>query len=143
MTYPRKSWIMAGAAAALLGGPAHAGATAGGEEARDEVGGGAAAAPARTVDVAVDGERSERGHVPAKSGEPVQLVFTRSGGPEKEEVVLPTQGIVAELPLGKPVALTVLSSQGGIVYSVQPDDARGAAASDALENEAGNTGGRG
>jgi hypothetical protein len=141
MTYPKRSWIIAGAAAAFLGSPALARAATGEEYGGNT--GGAGEAPVRKVEVTVDGKNAESGKVDADKGEPVLLVFSRSGGPEKEDVVLPVQGLVAELPLGEPIAVSVISLQGGIAYSVLPENGNGSEAWDAMRIEAGDTGGRG
>jgi hypothetical protein len=146
MTYPKKSWFMAGVAAALLGGPAlaRAGAATGDAQTGDQSGSQSlGAAEARTVEVAVDGKSAESGKVDANKGEAVQLVFARTGGPEKEEVVLPSQGIVAEFPRDVPIALLVRSGNEGIPYTVLPPGGNGAEAWDAIGIEAGNSGGRG
>jgi hypothetical protein len=161
MTYPKTSWIIAGAAAAILGGHARATDTTGAEEygeygessvgeATGESSGEAATTEeartpggSRIVQVTVDGSSAERGRIAADKGESVELVITRTSGPEHEDLVLPDQGFVAELPLDQPIAVTVRSTQGGIAYRVMPADASGAEARDVMQNEAGNTGGRG
>jgi plastocyanin domain-containing protein len=133
MTYAKR-WILAGAAAALLGGSARAA-----DGAIDWRGDDAAAEP-RTVQVMVtDGFQS--GFVAAEEGEPVRLVFTRTAGRAPEEVVLPSHGITASLPAHRPVAMTVRSAAGGIGYVVERQAERGI--DDAAELSAGNTGGRG
>ena len=96
---------------------------------------------ARTVQVTV--EDGSAGRVAATPGEPVRLVFQRSSGPALDQsIVLPDEGVVAPLPLGQPVTLTVRSARGDIGYRVA-GGADAAAASDAAEIAAGNTGGRG
>jgi hypothetical protein len=134
--------MMAGAAAALLGGPALARAATGGDAYGSNPSTGPAEA-ARTVEVMVDGKKAESGKIDANKGEAVQLVFERTGGPEKEEVVLPGQGVVVKFPRGEPIALTVQSGNGGIPYTVLPPGGNGAAAWDAIGIAEGNSGGRG
>jgi hypothetical protein len=99
----------------------------------------------RTVAITVDASGFQRGNVPAKSGEQVRLVFTRTAGPEFEALVLPEHGILAPLPVGQPVMVTVRSAAGGIGYTLQPlgELGRGAPLDDKAELEAGNSGGRG
>jgi plastocyanin domain-containing protein len=95
---------------------------------------------ARTVEVSV--EDGGAGRVAATPGEPVRLVFQRTSGPALESIVLPDEGVVAPLPLGQPVMLIVRSARGDIGYRVERG-ADAAAAADAAELAAGNTGGRG
>jgi hypothetical protein len=98
---------------------------------------------ARTVLVTVTGN-DEHGRVPATPGEPVRLMFNRTSGPENGTITLPDQGVVAPLPLGATVTLTVRSARDGIDYDVKSQSAASRAAQDdAAEVAAGNTGGRG
>jgi hypothetical protein len=120
MTYAKR-WIMAGAAAALLGGAGHASAGTMGRES----GGDPSAPDSRTIHL-TGGAGVEMGFVAAGPREPVQFV----------------------LPLGQPVTVSVRPEPNGIGYTAErPASARSqadrAAVDDAAELAAGNSGGRG
>jgi hypothetical protein len=125
--FQSKRWMMAGAAAAVLG--------AGTARATTEP---------RTVTVDVDESGYQPGLIPANDGEQVRLVFTRTAGSPVAALVLQDHGIMAPLPLRQPVAVTVRSAGGGVGYTIQPFGEVGRAAlTDEQELAAGNTGGRG
>jgi hypothetical protein len=128
MVSSKRWWIAGSAAVLLVSGTARA-----------------AQQDARTVEITMDDSGFQRGNVPATSGEQVHLIFMRTSGPAFEALVLPEHGILAPLPVGQPVGVTVRSAEGGIGYSLQPlgELGRGAPLDDKAEIAAGNSGGRG
>ena len=117
-----KRWMMAGAAAALLGGGTARAGSAANPFTFDDTTYPDLPEP-RQVEVTIDGRAIvPQGRISARPGEEVQATFTnKSDAAGGTELVLPDYGVRAALPPGQSVEVLLRAdSSGAIPYSVQP-----------------------
>ena len=86
------------------------------------------AAPGGRVAITVDNSGYHPSTVHATAGQPITLVFTRTAdeGGCGEHVVIASQNIDRELPVGRPVEITVTPSSGRLAFACGMNMYRGA-----------------